>query len=1424
MNVFLLSCTILFSCCRLYGSEVQASTAGQPEWSDQHVSGINKEKAVQSSIPFGDEMLGMSSQAEDSPYYETLNGIWKFHWVSEPDKRPADFYKPDYDVSQWDDIKVPSTWQIEAVRRGKPWDKPLYCNTRYPFCYTDPGKIEWPKVIQPRPADYTFASMPNPVGSYRREFRIPSSWDGRDVFIRFNGVEAGFYVWVNGHMVGYSEDSYLPAEFDITEYLNKDGNNVLAVEVYRFTDGSYVECQDFWRFSGIFRDVFLWSAPKTQIRDFFFRTDLDNEYKDADVILDVELSGEDKARDIEVKLYGQGNELIYKSVSKGHIGNNRMEFAVKSPLKWTAETPVLYNLVINLKDNGKNIDTRTSKVGFREVSLSDDGHILVNGRPILFRGVNRHDHSHLNGRTVSKEEMEKDVILMKRFNINAVRTSHYPNNPYFYELCDKYGLYVLAEANVECHGLMQLSSEPSWEKTFVERNVNHVLTYRNHVSIVMWSLGNESGNGVNFREAERAIKKLDVTRPTHYEGNSSYCDVSSTMYSSVEWLENVGKERLSKSISGTRVKPHVVCEYAHAMGNSIGNLKEYMEVYEKYPSLAGGFIWDWVDQSIKMETPDGKGFYKASGGDFGDMPNDGNFCTNGIIFSDRTYSAKAYEVKKMYSPVVINSLGGGKYEIRSKRSHANLGDLYCKYELQAGGNIVKSGILPALNVSPGESQVVDIPLADNDTLPGKDYYMNFRIFQKNDTYWAKSGYEVYSEQFELVRSDRLPFKVAEIPVEIIEEDDRYIVSGRDFKAVFSKNTGSLSGYETNGNELLGSPLEFNVFRAPIDNDRPVMNEWKKKGLYNMSLGVGDWKVKKNKNSVVLSINNVYKGTADFGYNVSMEYVVTADGAIIINSMMTPTIDGEIIPRVGFRMELPEGFERMRWYGRGPWENYRDRMDVTYMGVYEDLVDNQWTDYVKSQEMGNHEDIRWLAINNPDGLGWLFVADDKMSASALHVKAQDMVDPDDFIKVIHKYEIDMRKETIVCLDAAHRPIGNGSCGPGVLEKYELYSEPVAFSFMMLPLKRSYSTEELGIKGNVDVPACNPVVIKRTNSGNLVLTKKKPDASIYYSVDGGKKYVKYSSPIPFLNGGKVYAYSISDKEKSMTTEAYFPIFVNRKSWKIAKVSSENEWEYASYAIDGDANSYWHTRWKTDVPKHPHEIVVDMHGYYEIDKFYYTPRNVENGRIKGYELHFSKDGVNWYGRLCGEFPNTSSMKTVDFPKPVEARFFKLVALSEVNGNPWASASEINVNVIKNVSKAVNVMTSVKSVDSDDGNSKDFAVDGDTGTFWSTVSNQYYIARYPHEMILDAGFPVVMDGISYTPRQDNAKGRISGYEIHVSEDGIHWKKVASGKFSGLKENQRVDFVPTKATYLKLVALSSVDGGPEACISELEISMDNEK
>ena len=635
--------------------------------------------------------------------------------------------------------------------------------------------------------------------------------------------------------------------------------------------------------------------------------------------------------------------------------------------------------------------------------------------------------------------------------------------------------------------------------------------------------------------------------------------------------------------------------------------------------------------------------------------------------------------KKIQQPVGIESLGNGQYRLMNRRFHTNLDDLYGRYQIEEDGRVISSGVIENFSVNAQESKVVTIADQLQRITPGAEYFIRFSFRTLTDTPWAKAGYEVASEQFKLADSAKPLFKAKEGLLNWVENADTYVVNGENFVATFSKKEGTLSAYILNNVPMISKGIELNLFRAPIDNDKGQSEDWKRKGLYNMTLEAGKWAVRQENGHVILQIENTYRGKSGFDYTTNMEYRVAADGSILVNSMIIPAIKGEIIPRVGYRMELPQGFERMRWYGRGPIENYVDRKDAAYVGVYDELVSDQWVNYIKSQEMGSREELRWISVTNPDGMGFVFVSGGRMGANALHVRAQDMVDPSDLNKLIHKYEVPLRKETILSLDAYNRPLGNASCGPVPLQKYELYSQPVAFSFMMLPLERSYTTPELVEKARVQMPVSMPVMIERDKKGMLSLTTQTPEATIYYKVNGGKEQV-YSEPFEWTPSGKIEAYAFSKASgKSIITTVQLPVYVDRSAWKVVSVSSQNEGEEAWMAIDGDANTIWHSRWSKDEAKAPHEIVVDMAALLELDQFIYQPRNSENGRIKAYELYFSKDGKTWGTKIGGTFNNSSAPQVVKLEKPVQARYFKLIGLSEVNGNNWASAAELDVNATK-------------------------------------------------------------------------------------------------------------------------------------------------
>jgi len=992
---FLFFFMLIFLCSPLCAQDIW-----EDAWNDVTITQINREEAHTLAIPFASEEDVISKSMEQSPYFITLNGTWKFKWTPNPETKPIGFHENNFDTREWDDITVPSVWQLYGIKNGKKWDQPLYVNVRYPFTYDENYS-----VMADRPDEWTYNNdMKNPVGSYKREFDLPSEWKGRDIFVRFNGAGPGYYLWVNGKQVGYSEDSYLPSEFNISPYV-KPGKNTISVQIYRFTSGSFLECQDFWRFSGINRDVFLWSAPKTQIRDYFFRTDLDDEYRDAKVTVDIELTGNKLRKGkLTAKIVDSDLKVVAEKVlDNPNLGVNTMEFDIANPDKWSAETPNLYDLILTLNEGNNSFDIRGGKVGFKEVSIGSRGELMINGKRMVFRGVNRHDHSQIGGRTVTREEMENDVKTMKRLNINAVRTAHYPNNPYFYELCNRYGLYVLAEANVETHANMGLSSVEVFRKPMVERNHNHVKWMRNNVSIFMWSYGNESGGGNNFEYVEKAIKVLDNTRLTHYEGNSQWSDVSSTMYGNYDHIKSIGESRLNE----TSPRPHIQCENSHAMGNSMGNVREMFDLYEKYPSLTGEFIWDWKDQSLLMPIP-GKinEFFWAYGGDFNDHPNDGTFCTNGLIFADYTLSAKSYNTKKIYQPIDFSlSDDGITFLFKSKLDFKSTEDLDIFYTVMEDGKRIKTEKLDVV-LLPGE--IKEVVIDETELMSKKDveYFIRFNVYQKEATWWAEAGYEVATEQLQMQDAVK---PIYEIPstggLALSQNSDEIRIEGKSFEAVFSKNKGTLSSYISNGKKLINSPLVLNLFRLPTENDKAQAGGWDDMAIKDLTVDAGSWEINMSDtgNYADLLIINQYNAKGDNSYRVDMAFKVLSDGTIIVNTFFEPKSKMSILPRIGYRLEMPENFENLTWFGRGPWESYSDRKEASLEGVYNSSVADQWERYVLPQETGNKEDVRWMSITGDDGAGLLFVAPEKMSASATHYRPEDIYQSR-YNRKLHPYEV------------------------------------------------------------------------------------------------------------------------------------------------------------------------------------------------------------------------------------------------------------------------------------------------------------------------------------------------------------------------------------------------------------------------------------
>lgn len=1281
------------------------------EWDDVNVNSLNRQRAHTLDVPVPDATAASmaytpTNALEASPYVLSLNGTWKFKWVGTPEQANNNFYKDSFDASAWDDIEVPSAWQVYGMRNGKAWDKPLYVNVSYPFSYNDQT---W-SVMADRPGWFTYRDQKkNPVGSYRREFTLPDNWDGRDVFLRFNGCGHGYYVWVNGLFVGYAEDSYLPSEWNVTDKLHEGVNNI-SVRVYRFTSGSFLECQDYWRLTGITRDVFLWSAPKTRIHDFFFRTtELRSENTEASAQLTVSIGGKTPSNaTLTAELKDGAQVLASKSLSVTKTGDLDLSFdKISGITAWSAELPKLYDLVLTLKEGAATTDIRALKVGLRTVSVRKDGALLVNGNPVIFHGVDRHDFSEKGGRTVTKEEMETDLLQMKRLNVNGVRTSHYPNNPYLYDLCDRLGIYVLAEANVECHGNMGLSSIEAFRPAMTERSVRHVLTFRNHPAIIIWSAGNESGGGDNFRSVMDSIGRLDPTRLTHYEGNSTWSSVTSTMYGNIGHMESIGRDRLNDYNNGkTGIRPHVQCENTHAMGNSMGNQREFFELYEKYPALCGEFVWDWKDQGLKMSasgrqlTFEAKGReqktdilstlnprngeYWAYGGDYGDNPNDGNFCCNGVVLADVAPTSKSYNMKKIYQPVAfkLKSASAGIFTLTSKLQQRVLNDVNIAYTIEEDGIEVANGKLNDVSLGIGESIDVTIPevknIVANPRKPTAEYFIRFSATQKYDTEWANAGFEVATEGIQLRQaSGRKPYASAsDQQLTATGTASNMKISGANFAIQFRE--GQLHNYTLNGKQLLSAPLTFKAFRVPTDNEAGKAETYDNLGLRNLTLTPGKWEVNKAEDgkSITLDITNTYKGGGETKFIVQQHFLILNDGTVIVNINADPSCKGVELPRIGMRTELPSGTENMRWLGRGPWDSYRDRMDATHVGLYHSTVDAQWTNFVKPQETGNKEDVRWMALTNDDGRGMLFVAPERMAASAGHWRAEEVYTNRNDRKK-HPNEVPFCQPTVVNLDAYQRALGNASCGPDVLDKYKIRAAKTLFSFLMIPLAEAQTDEQLAERARVASPVCSPVEIS-ASKGTVTLNTTDKDATIHYSIDGGEEKT-YTAPFQLTKGGTVRAYSTADnRQPSPVNEEVIGMYVDKSKWTVLSVSSEQGGnEAAKNVIDENPSTIWHTQYNPQKPTCPHEIVVDMKSFYKVAKFVYQGReDMGNGRIAKYEFYVSTSSTVWGAPVAhGTLQNNSEVQEIDIPSRPVGRYFRLIVQSTHDNQGYASAAELGI-----------------------------------------------------------------------------------------------------------------------------------------------------
>ncbi len=1020
-----------FLLCLLVSIAAVCPAADVPEWENPQIFGINVERPHATLMLYPDAARALQGKHEASPYYQSLNGNWKFNWVPKPEQRPIDFYKAGYDVSHWKEIPVPSNWQLQG------YDFPHYTNIIYPF-EKNPPYIRH---------DH------NPVGSYRRNFTLPETWKGRNVFVHFDGVDSAMYLWVNGQKVGYNEDSRTPAEFDITKYL-RPGANSIAAEVYRFSDGSYLEDQDYFRLSGIYRDVYLFSTGELHIRDFEVNTLLDGEYRDAQLKVTLKLRNEAaRANTAQIEaalLDAAGKNVATLAAKKADVAPGAesvvaLDQKIANPLKWSAEQPNLYKLVLTLKDGaGKVIEVIPSTVGFRSSEIKG-GQYLLNGKPIYFKGTNRHEHDPDLGHVPTTAMMVKDILLMKRSNINAVRTSHYPNTPEWYALCDQYGLYLIDEANIESHGMgydpkVTLGNNPVWEKAHLDRIERMVERDKNHPSVVIWSLGNEAGDGVNFVKASAWIHQRDKTRPVQYEQAAllPHTDLYVPMYATID--------KIVKYAESNPSRPLVLCEYAHTMGNSGGNFKEYWDAIESHKALQGGFIWDWVDQGLRKRTGDWKEFW-AYGGDYGDKPTDTNFCINGLVQPDRKPNPHLSEVRKVYQNIKTTpvDLAAGKVKVANSYFFTNLDFVNVTWEVSADGVVIEKGQLPKLALAPRDTREIAVPLHMPKAKPATEYWLKLSYALAKDEPWATQGHVVAWEQFKLpVEAPRATKAdvTAMAPLKLEQSGASITVTGKDFTLVVGKKSGAIESFRANGKQLIATPLEPNFWRAPTDNDvgnkaPKRLSVWWQAGPGRDVQSVNATQPKPNVVRIETAAT-LPAGNSDY----SNTYTVYGSGDIVVESKFTPHGKLPEMPRFGMQMAMPAEFRQVSWYGRGPQENYWDRKTGAAVGVYSVPVEQQIHVYVRPQETGNKTDVRWIAFTNKAGTGLLAVGMPLLSASAWPFTM------DELQKAAHTHELPLTGNVTINLDYRQMGVGgDNSWGAKTHPEYMLPSQPYSYRFRL-----------------------------------------------------------------------------------------------------------------------------------------------------------------------------------------------------------------------------------------------------------------------------------------------------------------------------------------------------------------------------------------
>jgi Beta-galactosidase/beta-glucuronidase len=1034
------------------------------DWENQHILQRNRLPARAYFLPYSSEQSATGQLSNTQVL--SLNGRWQFYYALSPENAPAQFFTETFDTSTWDEITVPGHWQLQGFGR------PQYTNVNYPI-----------------PVDPPHVPTENPTGCYRRTFTLPAHWVSQQIRLRFEGVDSAFHVWINGQEIGYSQGSRNASEFDITAYAHT-GENTLAVRVYQWSDGTYLEDQDMWWLSGIFRAVSLLAFPPVQIADFSVQTLLDEHYQDATLQVKALIQapantqGSQRHYRVGIRLLDAQNQLvpgteIQHACTLGTTATTAVTLtaAVTLPQLWSAEQPYLYNLLLTLQDEqGQVLQVVPQHVGFRSIELKH-GNLLVNGVAIMIKGTNRHEHHPTLGRAVPLEFARRDLLLMKQHNINAIRTSHYPDDPRFYDLCDEYGFYIIDETDLECHGFgtaqealnwnpseqtanddlfvhdqqtpaQWTSDNPDWEAAYLDRVERMVQRDKNHPCIILWSLGNESFYGRNHAAMYHWIKEHEPTRLVHYEGDRAAlsADVFSQMYPSVAAISAFAEQEDFE-------KPLILCEYAHAMGNGPGGLKEYWEAFYKYRRLQGGFIWEWNNHGLLSQTAAGTSFY-AYGGDFGDQPNDGNFVMDGVTQSDHTPNPGLIEYKKAIEPVLVEAanLAQGKVTITNRYDFSSLDHLTLTWNVAQEGTVVQSGTLPLPHIAAGKSTTLTIPFNGQDGFQSEhDYWFNLSLRLATDTSWATAGHEVAWEQFKLQTATPAPAlqhsELAALHVQTAETE--LTVSGTNFRYVFDQSTGELKSWSYNGIELLTLGPRLELWRAPTDNDRPnVAVQWRKAGLHwlQSQTRAVHWQQSADQKAVTLEVQTrIAPPILAWGITTAFTYTITGDGALRIDVQGQPQGHApRTLPRLGLTLHLPGDFKQATWYGRGPGESYRDTKLANRFGVYSCDVADLSTPYEYPQENGNRTDVNWLTLRNAQGIGIRAKVTPQFNFSAHYYTTWDLE------RATHPYELPQREDITLHLDYDLHGIGTESCGPGPLPQYELLTGKFHFQVQLKPV--------------------------------------------------------------------------------------------------------------------------------------------------------------------------------------------------------------------------------------------------------------------------------------------------------------------------------------------------------------------------------------